>query len=72
MDLKEIGCKSVDWFRMTQDGVHWRAVLNMEFIKGGEFLTSAVVISCPEGLCTLCSQSVSQLQKTLRSILLLL
>jgi hypothetical protein len=29
-DLKEIGCQDVDWIRMTQDRVQWRALVNME------------------------------------------
>jgi len=29
MDLKEIGCKDVDWFHLIQDGVQGWALLNM-------------------------------------------
>jgi len=43
MDLREIGCESVDWMHLTQDRDQWWAVVNMVMnlqcsIKGREFL----------------------------------
>jgi hypothetical protein len=29
MDLKEVGCKSVDWIHLAQRKVHLRALVNM-------------------------------------------
>jgi hypothetical protein len=29
MDLKESGCEVVDWISLVQDGVKWRAIVNM-------------------------------------------
>jgi hypothetical protein len=28
MDLREIGCGSVDWIQLAQDRARWRAVVN--------------------------------------------
>jgi hypothetical protein len=29
MDLKQIGCASVDWIHMADDRVQWQALVNM-------------------------------------------
>jgi hypothetical protein len=29
MNIKVIGCESVDWIQLAQDGVQWRALVNM-------------------------------------------
>jgi len=34
MDLREIGCESVDWMHPAQDRDHWRALVNMVMTRG--------------------------------------
>jgi hypothetical protein len=45
VDLKELGCKDVNWIHVTQDKDQWQAVVNMDmkFLvaeKVGNFLIS--------------------------------
>jgi hypothetical protein len=50
MNLREIGCRGVDWFHLAQDRDQWWALVNtvMDFqvpFKVGNFLGSQAIIS---------------------------
>jgi hypothetical protein len=50
MASTEVACRAVNWVRLTQDGVQWRAVLNMapkDSTKGGNFLAIRAAGSFP-------------------------
>jgi hypothetical protein len=42
MNLKELGCKGVDWIHVGQERVKKSALINMASIKRGQFLDELV------------------------------
>jgi hypothetical protein len=32
MDLQEVGCEGMDWFKLAQDTDRWRIIVNAEMI----------------------------------------
>jgi hypothetical protein len=58
MHLTEVGCEVVDWIRLAQDRVHWRAHVNTVMnlwvpLNVGYFLTRQLSL-CREGLFKMC------------------